>query len=378
MIYLKIFLSHFLLICFLLLAGCASSVNRELPDKVINENIDIELISEPEIIHLPDKDIAPAIDTDPVETVIYVQNMNCIVPELNNSPPVLILPEVIFNRDIAIEEEVKSEITVEPIIETGKEEVDSVQQYVVTSEEKVKTILTERDISVSVFENFDISLAGLGWIYLPDNENFEIKYNGRRFTDISTIYSFVSKSEGSFILRFQYQDLTTDIFKVEKINLSIVPGVVSSRENNDKLSENNELSDTEIVMSPDMESLMYTMLQEEDFAGLNHLVPDLLNNKIPSVRSKFPEIAELLYSNSYYLSSILIYETLIEEEGYISESDYYLYLLALMYEKESPLRNEQISAKYYKILLDNYPASIYWEESQDRYRFLKRRYIDIR
>ncbi|RLD31237.1 MAG: hypothetical protein DRI73_09100, partial [Bacteroidetes bacterium] len=242
----------------------------------------------------------------------------------------------------------------------------------------VKTIFTERNISVSVFDKFDISLDGLGWIYLPDDENVEIKYNGRQFNDFNTVYTFISKSEGSFILRFQYQDLTTDIFKVEKINLSIVPAVISVQNDNEKVSENNELTDTEIIASPGTDSLLHTMLMEGDFEGLNHLVPDLLNNNNPLVRSKLPGIAELLYNNSYYLSSVLIYEMLIEEDGLIFVSDYYLYLLGVMYEKDSPLRNEQISAKYYKILLDNYPASIYWEDSQDRYRFLKRRYIDIR
>ena len=409
MIYLKIFLSHFLLIGFLLLAGCVSGLNRELPDKVIKENI--ELISEPEIIQIFDKDISPAVDTDSMETEIYVQNMDFIVPELNNLPPVLILPEVFFtekvlsvndlsetshisdytdiygpgwaslhlaNRDIEIEAEVKNTINVDPIIETRKDEEFFVQKTVVKSEEAVKTIFTEHDISVSVFDKFDISLNGLGWIYLPDDENIEIKYNGRQFTDFNTVYTFISKSEGSFILRFQYQDLTTNILKVEKINLSILPAVVSSLDNDEKLSENNELTDTESIEAPELESLVYTMLMEGDFEGLNQLVPDLLNNNKPYVRSKLPEIAELLYNNSYYSSSILIYEMLIDDYGLISVSDYYLYLLGVMYEKESPLRNEQFSAKYYKILLDNYPASIYWEDSQDRYRFLKRRYIDIR
>ncbi len=49
-----------------------------------------------------------------------------------------------------------------------------------------------------------------------------------------------------------------------------------------------------------------------------------------------------------------------------------------IYEEDSPIRDEQISASYYKLLIDSFPASIYWDESQDRYRFLKRRYIDIR
>ena len=128
----------------------------------------------------------------------------------------------------------------------------------------------------------------------------------------------------------------------------------------------------------DLESTVNKMIFDNDSEGLASLVPELLNSNNLGVKNSLTEIAEIFYNNSYFTLSASIFEILLNDNSLTSFSDYYLFLLGNIYENDSSIRNEQQAAKYYKTLIDSYPASIYWDESSNRYRFLKRRYIDIR
>ncbi len=236
--------------------------------------------------------------------------------------------------------------------------------------------VTEQEIKVLVSDKLKITLPGNGWIYLPDKENSTLNYSGRQFSDENTVYSFKPEEEGEFVLNFQFQDLIKNIYTKEKVHLIVYS----------KLSESDSkvapmdisVEKPEIPLPADLNALLKDYLSTKNVEGLFNMVPDLVRSTDPEVRSLLPETAEFLYNSSRFVPSALILETLVMDKNYTASKDRFLYLLGKTYEADSPIRNELIAADYYKQLLDTYSASIYWDESRDRYRFLKRRYIDIR
>ncbi len=246
----------------------------------------------------------------------------------------------------------------------------------VVEEDKPGSDAAEQEIKVFLSDKVKITLEGRGWIYLPDNKNISLNYSGREFTDGNTIYSFKPGEEGNFTLNFQFQDLIKNIYTKEKVHLIVYSKLSESDSKAAPLDVSVEKS--EISVPVDLNLLLKEYLSTKNIEEIFNMVPELVKSTDPEVRSLLPETSELLYRSSRFVPTILILETLFMDKNYRASKDRLLYLLGKSYEADSPVRNELIAAAYYKQLLDTYPSSIYWNESHDRYRFLKRRYIDIR
>lgn len=400
MIFLKIFHKNVLLILILLVAGCSTNSNRKNSVENIAERVTVGVIQD--IAEQPVESDKPKSEINIDENVEFL-NLDWTLPDFEKLALSVLLPEVSVPDKIErneflnyysvydqyylerenfynIESIKKNEEEIDLLIETDPEiteiKVISVDDDPVGSVEIIKTIFTDRDMTSVIGNKLSISLDGRGWIYLPNQENSEIEYNGRQITNENTIYTFIPKAEGLYLLRFQFQNLTENNYTIEKINLKI------TRENpvddTDDLVIEPELEVVETASLIDFESSIIMMVSEGDSEGLSDNVAELLESTDPSIMKILPKVAELLYNASYYAPASYVLENLIRDMAPVSSNDYYYFLLGKIYEKDSIIRNEQISAKYYKTLIDSYPASLYWEESRDRYRFLKRRYIDIR
>lgn len=414
--YLKISHNCFILILLLILSGCVSETSTVQTDnyseqqEIIIRNISSEAVKPIEISKNTES---------PVEEIdIPVYSLAWTVPVRQKESLKLILPEIPIIDKKSIDTEAsdhqyvssfpnynsleagyvydvinlidKAPVNQIPIEQKSVDQTPEEQQSEILSahvdtniavhKEITKTVVSERDISAPVLDKLDISLEGMGWIYLPDKNNESIEYIGRKFTNESTVYLFIPTAEGHFNLTFQFQDLKSDNYIVEKINLKIL------KNQEDKLTDNitNDLdfiSEPENIIIEDKISLdvsINQMLQNGDCEGLAALVVEILDTDNFEVKNILPEIAECLYNSTYHVEAIRVLEKLVQDEKTMASRDYLIFCLGKLYEKDSKLRNEQISANYYKRLIDNFPTSIYWDESQDRYRYLKRRYIDIR
>jgi hypothetical protein len=401
MIYLKLFRKHFFLLLLIMLTACVSS-NDSLTENTIPDTTPIEVIK-------VEEPILTEISTE-------IDALNWTSPGMSELSYVIYLPEIplktienVLNDNESSMNEEKEKIVVydgddldfsffipnSPVIENKKilPDTEKVLSEIIQltpsdlnndlqkNDIQVKQIFTERDLSAPIYDKLDISLIGSSWIYLPDEENNNIEYQGRKFIESDTIYTFIPQNEGLFTLRFQFQDLSSNTYTIEKVNLRVVLNnhVDTSADNYDSteiITDNN--LDQDLIKVQDFESQINEMLNKGDSEGLSQIYSKLLASSISGVRERLPEIADILYSSSFYIPSASILEKLISDDSLFSSKDYFLYLLGKIYEEESPIRNEKISASYYKMLIDSFPASIYWNESQDRYRFLKRRYIDIR
>jgi hypothetical protein len=274
--------------------------------------------------------------------------------------------EVIPVSETVVKKEVlqKSEIQVQRVV--------NIDHSVENSTEEINIV--ERYMSIQVLKNLDVILSGKRWIYLPGEKDENIEYVGRKFNNDNTIYTFIPKLEGSYVLSFQYQDLLNNNHIIEKINISVL-GIISETEI-DKRIKIEENSESEEIF--DLESVLLAYILEDNSKEISNLVPDLLKSNDANVLEHMGKTGEILYNASYFVESASIFNILINNPENLSSSDRWLFLLGKIYEENSSIRNEQTAAKYYKLIVDNYPASIYWNESQNRYRFLKRRYIDIR
>jgi len=420
---LKLFRNLILSFALVFLSGCVSGTNNILPkEKVpehpaelfVGEKLDKQLIS-----------LVPVEENAPIDSAV-VDSVQWIVPELENIPTVLLLPKVCIkekvvtsnlspeyygfhNIDLRItDRELKTE---QLKAEEGDLKIESVPIHKAVNKsnnEPIQTIpaslkndvieeteegfvITEQEIEVLVSDKIKITLPGSGWIYLPDRENSSLNYSGREFADKNTIYTFKPGEAGEFVLNFQYQDLIKNIYKKEKIHLIVYSELSQSASKaasldtpvespEDSAPDDSAPDDSapEDSAPVDLNVLLKNYLAEKNVEGIFNMVPDLVRSTNSEIRGLLPKTAELLYSFSRFVPTALILETLLLDKNYTASKDRFLYLLGKTYEADSPVRNELISADYYKQLMDTYPASIYWDESQDRYRFLKRRYIDIR
>lgn len=270
----------------------------------------------------------------------------------------------------------KSEILQETVLERDLLPAASMHNEKVHEEISTKIIIKESRMNAFVMSKLDITLSGRGWIYLFEKEASFVEYVGKHFIADSTVYTFLPELPGKVVLRFQFQDLVNNIHTIEKINLSVLPAESDiSRENVSAsiVPESVEKSDP-----LSLEESLLILLDTNDSLGLSEIVPVLVKSTLPSIRKQFPVIAEVLFDSSYFVQSAIILEEFLKSESIYIAGDRIFFLLGEIYEQDSHIRNEIISATYYKKLIDGYPASIYWDESRDRYRFLKRRYIDIR
>ncbi len=409
MIYLKIFHKHFMLLVLFLIAGCATDINSGVSAEVVNvKNFDsvntIPLEEEPVIV------FSVSVSEEP-ENIESVPDIGWTDPESEKLEPLLFLPKVPVEEKIPNEYEIseilytylffdndnfgwneiyffETEIIEEIIVETNsppsidpnseieQKPVIISSNKVVQNEEITKTIYYERNLNGYIRVKLDILLNGRGWIYLPDKDNYDLEYIGRKFVNENTVYTFLPIIERDYKLRFQYQDLTDNIITIEIITLSIFKDQPIQIISN--LNDRSENEDSLIEENIDFKSSVNSMLEKGDSVSLSNIIPELLESNESDILRMLPGIIELLYEDSFYISVSTILEKLILDESFNKYSDYYLYLLGKIYEQDSQIRNELISADYYKTLIDTYPSSIYWDEAQDRYRYLKRRYIDIR
>lgn len=407
--YLKIFHKQFLPLYIFLIAGCATGINGGISAEIVNVEEPVTVFTKPVEEKIQNIQSVPDISNSEIDTPN--PDIEWTDPEFETRSPLLFLPrvpveEIITNKYLITESlyvskyfdnydlgwdkvfyfepvskkekslEIESELNIETVLAEAKKQEVSGNEIIVEAEEIPKTIITERNITGSVLEKIDILLKGRGWIYLPDQENLDIEYIGRKFVDENTIYTFLPEIESDFTLRFQFQDFSDNIIILEKIHLNIIKELPSQVTGILDLPAEKE--DIKIEENKDFKSTINSLLEKGDSESLSKLVPEILISEEISIYEILPEIAELLYESSHFKSASIILEKLILDDYFLSSYDFYLYLLGKIYEQDSPIRNEKISVKYYKLLIDRYPASIYWDESQDRYRYLKRRYIDIR
>ncbi len=219
---------------------------------------------------------------------------------------------------------------------------------------------------LAVFE-----LPGEGWLFNgfteSDTDEDKIRYNGRDFLNDNTVFSFFCYRECVAELEFSLSDYRADSVEKALVSITVVDNVqsIDPAETKAEIADAAETADTQINIS------------NEDFT--------------PAIRAEQPQIAPVIPENTKDLleycktmaedgnpeAAVELIESRMPDFDFL-ELDSVYFFLAKQYESVSGLRDIRKSIDYYKKIVDEFPISLYWEDSRERINYLERRYIYIR
>lgn len=213
---------------------------------------------------------------------------------------------------------------------------------------------------------------GYGWIFTgmsPDNGG--IIFTSRDSDSGKTIFTFDTLQSGEYDLVFQKQDniAGTAVSEVLKTTIggmeapeTVLPG--QTEEAIEVLAERGA--------PPDFLELFAEGAYGQMTRGLIEFLEtaEEMRGLLPDMYAGFLDAGETG-------AAAKTIERYLELGSYGYGDDRYYYELAQLYESE-PLRSEKTAHRYYKIVVDVYPASIYYERALSRAAYLERHFLRVR
>ncbi|HAK44641.1 MAG TPA: hypothetical protein DCO79_01800 [Spirochaeta sp.] len=269
---------------------------------------------------------------------------------------------------------------VETVLEAPAAETTTAELQAVVVEPEIKRLAPAAE-SVVVREVLVFGTAGEGWIL----ESFtdaggaptdRLKYTGREYIGGRTIFSFYPYSTGEFLIHLRKTDYSAGIIENRTIMLTVV----------EKKPDGNDAEIVESVEAPaeapdpvQAEPQVVTASPEETVAELQDDDSQAVEN-LPvdynTGREAVEAAAVLAQEGDCRAAADLLEKSL--ENALLPGLDEILFILAGYYEHCLDIRDERTAVKYYKVIIDLYPVSIYWAESRARMKYLERNYIYIR
>ncbi len=215
---------------------------------------------------------------------------------------------------------------------------------------------------LSVFE-----LPGEGWLFNGFAESGKdedaVRYNGRDFLNDNTVFSFFCYRECIAELSFSLTDYRADSIKRAQVLLNAV---------------RSEKADSSVASAESSE----TEAAEKNGNSSNNQAPELsiqaeAPQVIPENTEDLLEYCKAKAADGNPEEAVELIESKMPDFDLL-ELDSVYYFLAQQYESVSGLRDIKKSISYYKKIVDEFPISLYWEDSRERINYLERRYIYIR
>lgn len=314
------------------------------------------------------------------------------------------------------------DITNDDVIQPVEEQISvNPDEQTESAEEK---IIPSRKVTLKRMEYLDISYPGRGWIYMGITDGSkDLSYFGRKLGTSDTNFTFQAKTEGTKILHFTKNDALQNEYIDDYIEVEILSEKGSNKTHikapefkqvskkqiesadtkstevsantADNLQQTNTLSasssenkssetpkiETESEDKKTKPSAETNNSKEKDF-----LVSDSNDDSVSdtsSVEEKenfdpktLLKEAKLLYNEKEYTFALEKIETVLERSDI--GKDEALYLQGQCYEAKSEIQNIKKALNSYTLLVDNFPASKYWDNANKRIIYLKRFYLEAR
>jgi tetratricopeptide (TPR) repeat protein len=288
-------------------------------------------------------------------------------------------------------------------------------------------------------DQVSVHLDRQGWVYLgEDRRRSGVNYVSRHILDGSTQFVFEAEELGDYILRFQYQDLSEGVLREEGIRLSVVQedafrrAVASGTQESSeprtspltrarnlaaegRHAEAVELSESAVGrLSPeDMHRLaeLYHGLgriepavrlwrenleadgewSQRAAAGILAAAPaandrqafqDALDAS-PDAYLRIPPKDLVLASEKASAWGLvsqairMLEHALASQRGFDTDDEAY-YLLARLYEQDTPLRNARKALELYTVIVEDMRRSRRWEAARERKLYLERHFFHVR
>lgn len=248
-----------------------------------------------------------------------------------------------------------------------------------------------------------VHLDGTGWIVTNVNPGKGIEFDDKLILENNDIFYFSVSLYGNFTITFQKQnnegfsgkELILLLHCKEKkdkkgVQDTTVEGkadMVPVKSLDEYIDYGNYKKAFEVYPEPNV--LHRLLIKGINTSTVEPLIPfynEVYKNAEP-LKFVFKEkdfiplvidAGKLFISKKFIKQGVHILETCLSGAGENYTMDSVLFILGSVYQNEKAVRNEKKAVFYYKKLVDEYPASVYWDEAHKEYMFLKRRYIDIR
>lgn len=313
------------------------------------------------------------------------------------------------------------DITNDDVIQPVEEEVSvNPDEQTESTEEK---IIPSRKVTLKKMEYLDISYPGRGWIYMGITDGSkDLSYFGRKLGTSDTNFTFQAKTEGTKILHFTKNDALQNEYIDDYIEVEILSEKGSNKthikapefkqvskkqiesvdtkvteisENTaDNLQQNSMISAQSVtkpsetpIIETESENQKNKVLPETNKAKeKDFLVSDLEDDSVldtSSIEEKenfdpktLLKEAKLLYNEKEYSFALEKIERVLEQNDIVKDEA--LYLQGQCYEAKSEIQNIKKALNSYTLLVENFPASKYWNNANKRIIYLKRFYLEAR
>lgn len=383
-------------------------------------------IEEPEVFELEITTDEDFIDQNDAETAQSDEDIN---PESTNNLEEVseedLITNVIEDEEVIIVEN-QDDDEVENLLEETENQEDSIESTDTNDEvelieedegpdpEESKLIIPTRSLSVNKLEYIDVTYPGKGWVFMGLTDNSKsLIYLGRKIGSNDTKFTLQARNSGTYVLHFYKNDSLTNEYLDDYLEI-----IISEEKSTDKKhveapkyvpllpEQKKAYIEKKAAEALRIETEKTSDIQENTEKKESITVPEKKQQIIeePKVEKEIPQKTEkidsvevqpevkteepIVDSNQLYNEAMTAYKSndLVNAEQKLlqgieyatSGKDKYLYWLGQIYEKESPLQNINKAIEEYTLLVNNYPASSYWEKANKRIIYLKRFYIEGR
>lgn len=314
------------------------------------------------------------------------------------------------------------DITNDDVIQPVEEQISvNPDEQTESAEEK---IIPSRKVTLKRMEYLDISYPGRGWIYMGITDGSkDLSYFGRKLGTSDTNFTFQAKTEGTKILHFTKNDALQNEYIEDYIEVEILSEKGSNKthikapefkqvskkqiesvdtkvteisENTaDNLQQTNTLSASSSVTKPSETPIIETesedqknkvlpetnKAKEKDFLVSDSNDDSVLDTSSIEEKETFDpktllKEAKLLYNEKEYSFALEKIERVLEQNDIVKDEA--LFLQGQCYEAKSEIQNIKKALNSYTLLVENFPASKYWDNANKRIIYLKRFYLEAR
>jgi len=301
-----------------------------------------------------------------------------------------------------------------------------------TEQKADEVIIPSRSIKIKLMEYVDVVYPGKGWIFMGATDNSkDLTYNGRQIGTENTKFSLQAKVAGTKILHFYKNDAVKGDFIDDYVEVIVSkekgspkthiaapeyktplpmtknPIVKAAQEEKSETAEKEETvtekkieavatpktepkSEPKTVTTttpaktstPKTESKLEQKVETKVEAPVKTETPKIETPIIPEepvetidIDKLFTEAKQAYDAKNYSVAANKFNQFL---EHSTSNRDEALYLLGQIYEAPGQSQNIQGAINSYTTLINNYPASKYWDNANKRIIYLKRFYMEGR
>lgn len=116
--------------------------------------------------------------------------------------------------------------------------------------------------------------------------------------------------------------------------------------------------------------IIRTAVRREDVTVFEKMLPELLAIDTIPTDEPLLEGAEFQIDRGNTMSAANILESFIDRYYDHEKADWAYFTLGNLHEKSGPLRDFRKAKYYYRVVLNDFPASSYWDKSEERIRYI--------